>query len=74
MARRAAVTALLVQPSLGGVALPIKDQVHSLGIVLIAAMLLDVHVSAIGAFVQLWLACHLLPFLSQSHLTLVTKP
>uniref|UniRef100_R4GD80 Reverse transcriptase domain-containing protein n=1 Tax=Anolis carolinensis TaxID=28377 RepID=R4GD80_ANOCA len=62
-----------LQPVLDGVALPLKTQVPSLGVLLDSSLSLEPQVSVVarGAFVQLRRMCQLCPFLGRSDLAMV---
>ncbi|XP_053142271.1 uncharacterized protein LOC128340742 [Hemicordylus capensis] len=63
-----------VQPVLDGVARPLKDQVHILGVLLDPAPSLEVQVASMAqsAFYQLRLICQLQPYLERESLATVT--
>ena len=52
-----------VQPVLDGAALPLKEQVHSLGFLLESSLSLEAQVASVAwsAFYQLWLVAQLCP-------------
>ncbi|XP_053169630.1 uncharacterized protein LOC128353010 [Hemicordylus capensis] len=63
-----------ILPVLDGVALPLKEQVRSLGVLLDPALLLEAQVEAVarGAFAQFRLVRQLRPFLKKADLATVT--
>ena len=74
LVRKSTTRVLDYHPTLDGVALPLKEQVRSLGVLLDPQLLLDSQVAAVarGAFAQLRLIRQLRPYLSCSDLTTVT--
>lgn len=54
---------------LNGVELPLKDKVHSLGVLLDSALLLEA--TAKNAFAHYWLVCQLQPFLRKANLATI---
>uniref|UniRef100_A0A803TAK2 Reverse transcriptase domain-containing protein n=1 Tax=Anolis carolinensis TaxID=28377 RepID=A0A803TAK2_ANOCA len=66
-------TGYRLQPVLDGVALPLKTQVHSLGVLLDSSLSLEPQVSAVarGAFAPPRLVCQLCPYLGRSDLAMV---
>ena len=61
------------QPVLDGVALPLKEHVHSLGVLLEPSMSLEAQVASVAqsAFYQLWLVAPLCPYLDRDNLASV---
>ena len=55
-------------PVLTGVKIPLKDRVHSLGVLLDLALPMEAQISAMArnAFYQLWLIARLHPFLDKN--------
>ena len=61
-------------PALNGVTLPLRDRVHSLGVLLDTSLTLEAQVDSVarGAFLQLWKLYQLRPYLDERSLMTVT--